>query len=117
MAEFSPSDPMPTAAHKARAAELKKQLDEHGYRYYVLDQPVIADAEYDQLFHELVALEAAYPALASEDSPTHRIGGSILAEFAEVAHRVPMLSLGNAFADEDVINFDRRCREGLRHRG
>ncbi len=104
---------MPTAAHKARAAELKKQLDEHGYRYYVLDQPVIADAEYDQLFHELVALEAAYPALASEDSPTHRIGGSILAEFAEVAHRVPMLSLGNAFADEDVINFDRRCREGL----
>ena len=104
---------MPTAAHRARAAELKKQLDEHGYRYYVLDQPVIADAEYDQLFHELVALETAYPALASEDSPTHRVGGSILAEFAEVTHRVPMLSLGNAFADEDVINFDRRCREGL----
>ena len=104
---------MPTAAHIARAAELKKQLDEHGYRYYVLDQPIIADAEYDQLFHELVALEAAYPALASEDSPTLRVGGGILAEFAEVAHRVPMLSLGNAFADDDVINFDRRCREGM----
>ena len=104
---------MPTPADINRAAELKQQLDEHGYRYYVLDDPVVTDAEYDRLFHELVALEAAYPQLARADSPTHRVGGKILAEFAEVVHRVPMLSLGNAFTDEDVANFDRRCREGL----
>ena len=104
---------MPTPADITRAAELKQQLDEHGYRYYVLDDPVVTDAEYDRLFHELVALEAAYPQLAREDSPTHRVGGKILAEFAEVVHRVPMLSLGNAFTNEDVANFDRRCREGL----
>lgn len=106
-------EPMPTAAATIRAAELKQQLDEHGYRYYVLDDPVITDAEYDKLFHELVALEATYPQLARADSPTHRVGGNILAEFTEVIHRMPMLSLGNAFTFEDVANFDRRCREGL----
>lgn len=97
----------------SRAIELKTQLDEHGYRYYVLDEPVIADAEYDKLFHELVALEQKYPELASAASPTHRVGGGTLAAFSEVTHRVPMLSLGNAFTADDAANFDRRCREGL----
>jgi DNA ligase (NAD+) len=98
---------------RARADELRKSLEEHLYRYHVLDQPVIADAEYDKLFHELVALETQFPELATADSPTQRVGGKILDQFAEVTHRVPMLSLGNAFSDDDIINFDRRCREGL----
>jgi DNA ligase (NAD+) len=97
----------------ARAVELSNLLEEHLYRYHLLDAPTIADAEYDKLFHELVALETAYPALASADSPTQRVGGKILDGFAAVTHRVPMLSLGNAFSDEDALNFDRRCREGL----
>ena len=97
----------------SRVAELKRLLDEHGHRYYVLDEPLISDAEYDVLYCELVALETAHPELATADSPTRRVGGKPLDEFAQVTHRVPMLSLGNAFSDEDVINFDRRCREGL----
>ncbi len=95
------------------AAELRQTLEEHLYRYHVLDQPVIADAEYDQLFHELVAIETAHPELLTADSPTQRVGSKPLDEFNAVSHRVPMLSLGNAFSDEDATNFDRRCREGL----
>ena len=115
MADSSFSGALPSASTVAiaRVGELKALLDDHGYRYYVLDQPVIADAEYDKLFHELASLEAKYPELASADSPTHRVGGGILAAFAEVSHRVPMLSLGNAFNADDATNFDRRCREGL----
>ena len=96
-----------------RVAELKRLLDEHGRRYYVLDEPLISDAEYDLLFRELAALEAAHPLLQSADSPTRRVGGAPLDKFSQVTHRVPMLSLGNAFTAEDVVNFDRRCREGL----
>ena len=106
-ASDSPSPPV------ARAAELKRLLEEHGHRYYVLDEPLISDAEYDALYRELVALEAALPELATPDSPTRRVGGTPLDEFAQVLHRVPMLSLGNVFTDDDVVNFDRRCREGL----
>jgi DNA ligase (NAD+) len=97
----------------ARAAELRKTLEEHLYRYHVLDEPAIADAEYDALFNELVALEAAHPELVTPDSPTQRVGSKVLDGFAAVTHRVPMLSLGNAFSEEDAQNFDRRCREGL----
>ncbi len=97
----------------ARAAALRKELDEHLYRYHVLDQPIIADVEYDRLFTELQELEARYPELATPDSPTQRVGGPPLQEFDEVQHRLPMLSLGNAFTDEDIEQFDRRCREGL----
>jgi DNA ligase (NAD+) len=103
------STPLPVA----RAAELRKTLEEHLYRYHVLDEPAIADAEYDALFNELVALEAAHPELATADSPTQRVGSKVLDGFAPVTHRVPMLSLGNAFTEEDAQNFDRRCREGL----
>ncbi len=109
--QSAPEQPAPEVV--ARAAELSTLLEEHLYRYHVLDAPTIADAEYDKLFHELVALETAYPALASADSPTQRVGGKILDGFAAVTHRIPMLSLGNAFSDEDALNFDRRCREGL----
>ena len=97
----------------ARAAQLRRELEQHNYNYYVLDQPTIADAEWDRLFHELVALETAFPELLTADSPTQRVGSKPLAAFASVTHRVPMLSLGNAFSDDDIDNFDRRCREAL----
>ena len=97
----------------ARAAALHVALDEHSHRYYVLDDPAVSDAEYDRLFRELQDLEAAHPELVSADSPTQRVGAPPLAAFASVAHSVPMLSLNNGFSDEDVINFDRRVREGL----
>ena len=96
-----------------RIAQLKRELEQHNRNYYVLDRPTIADSEWDKLFHELVALEAQYPELLTADSPTQRVGGKPLDMFEEVTHRVPMLSLGNAFADADIDNFDRRCREGL----
>ncbi len=97
----------------ARAQQLRREIEQHNYNYYVLDQPTIADAEWDRLFHELLALENAHPELQSADSPTQRVGSKPVDAFAEVTHRVPMLSLGNAFTDEDLENFDRRCREGL----
>jgi DNA ligase (NAD+) len=97
----------------ARAAWLRAEIERHNHAYYVLDAPVIPDAEYDTLFRELQEIEAAYPALLTADSPTQRIGGSPLPEFRSVDHRVPMLSLNNAFSAEEVTAFDRRCREGL----
>ena len=96
-----------------RIAQLKRQLEQHNHNYYVRDQPTIADGEWDQLFHELLALETQHPDLQTRDSPTQRVGGKPLDMFDEVTHRLPMLSLGNAFNDEDIDNFDRRCREGL----
>jgi len=96
-----------------RAAELRAELAQHNHRYYVLDDPEVSDAEYDALFRELQALEAQHPELASPDSPTQRVGATPLAAFGTVAHKVAMLSLNNGFSDEDVINFDRRVREGL----
>ena len=102
-----------TAQVTERIAQLKRELEQHNYNYYVLDQPTIADGEWDQLFHELLALETQHPDLQTRDSPTQRVGGKSLDMFDEVTHRLPMLSLGNAFNDEDIENFDRRCREGL----
>jgi DNA ligase (NAD+) len=102
-----------TAAPAARAAELRARLKEHDYRYYVLDDPSVSDAEYDRLMLELRALEAAHPELITADSPTQRVAGAPLAAFGEVVHRVPMLSLDNAFTEDDVRAFDRRLRERL----
>ena len=96
-----------------RAAKLRAALEEHNYRYYVLDAPSIDDAEYDALFRELQALEREHPALATADSPTQRVGGAPAAEFEPVPHRVPMLSLNNAFTAEEAGAFDRRVREAL----
>jgi len=96
-----------------RAADLRRQLQEHNHRYYVLDTPSIADAEYDALFRELQALEAAHPELRTPDSPTQRVGGVASAEFAPLRHRVPMLSLNNCFSEDELRDFDRRVREGL----
>lgn len=97
----------------ARAQQLREAIDQHNYRYYVLDAPLISDAEYDRLFRELQALEARHPELVTPDSPTRRVGAAPLSEFAEVRHGIPMLSLNNAFAQEDVAAFDRRICEAL----
>jgi DNA ligase (NAD+) len=98
---------------RRRAEALRREIEDHNYRYYVLDAPVITDAEFDKLFRELAELEAAHPDLVTPDSPTQRVGGAPLDEFPQVVHRSPMLSLNNAFTEEDLIGFDRRVREGL----
>ena len=100
-------------AAKNRILELRAELDQHNYRYHVLDEPSIPDAEYDRLFHELKALEAAHPELITSDSPTQRVGSAALSAFTQVRHEVPMLSLGNAFEETDMREFDRRVTEGL----
>jgi DNA ligase (NAD+) len=97
-----------------RAMALREQIDYHNYRYYVLDDPEIPDAEFDKLFRELQQLEQDYPALITSDSPTQRVGAAPLTEFGEIKHVVPMLSLDNAFSDDEVRAFDRRIREGLK---
>jgi len=101
------------AGAAARAAELRAQLAQHDYRYYVLDDPEVPDAEYDRLMSELRALEAADPTLITPDSPTQRVSGTPSSAFGEVVHRVPMLSLDNAFTEEDLTAFDRRIHERL----
>ena len=102
---------MTSQAAVARVRELRELIERHNHAYYVLDDPSVPDAEYDRLFQELVALERAHPELATPDSPTQRVGAAPLAEFAPVVHDVPMLSLANAFTDEDIGEFDRRMRE------
>ncbi|MGD8176704.1 NAD-dependent DNA ligase LigA [Marinimicrobium sp. ARAG 43.8] len=101
------------AEQSARAQELRATLQEHNYRYYALDDPDIPDAEYDRLMRELQALEAEYPALITADSPTQRVGATPLSAFATVTHELPMLSLDNAFNEEDLEAFDRRVRDRL----
>lgn len=93
------------AAPAARIAELRRRIDDANHRYHVLDDPSIPDVEYDRLMRELEALEAAHPELVDFDSPTQRVGNAPSAKFAEVTHAVPMLSLANAFTDEEVNEF------------
>jgi DNA ligase (NAD+) len=98
---------------EARTAELRAQIAHHDRRYYVLDDPEIPDAEYDKLMVELRGLEAEYPDLITPDSPTQKVSGEPVSAFGVVTHQVPMLSLENAFSDEDLQNFDRRIHERL----
>ncbi|WP_151634944.1 NAD-dependent DNA ligase LigA [Noviherbaspirillum aerium] len=115
--ETSAADSMagrPEESHwQERAAWLKAELNRHSHAYYVLDNPSIPDAEYDKLFRELVELEQAHPDLVTSDSPTQRVGGQPLPQFEQVRHAIAMLSLNNAFDEEDIVSFDRRVREGL----
>lgn len=92
---------------------LREQIHEHNYRYYVLDDPSVPDAEYDRLMNRLRELENSYPELISPDSPTQRVGSRPQAAFNAVPHEVPMLSLDNAFTEEDLREFDRRVRDRL----
>ena len=103
----------PPADILARMAALVEELNRHIYNYHVLDAPTIPDAEYDRMFRELQELESLYPQAVSPDTPTSRVGAAPIPEFSQVTHAVPMLSLNNGFADEDVDNFDRRVREAL----
>lgn len=92
-------------------AELREQIEKHNYAYYVLDQPSISDAEYDELMRKLMELEEQYPQYKTSDSPSQRVGGAPLEAFQKVTHRVPMLSLSNAFNEGDLRDFDRRVRQ------
>jgi DNA ligase (NAD+) len=96
-----------------RVAELRETIDYHNYRYYVLDDPVIPDAEYDRLLRELEKLEKQYPGLITPQSPTQRVGAAPLESFGEIVHQVPMLSLANAFDEQELSDFDRRVRARL----
>ncbi|HEY7699732.1 MAG TPA: NAD-dependent DNA ligase LigA, partial [Vicinamibacteria bacterium] len=98
---------------RRRALELRREIAEHNYRYHVLDAPVISDAEYDRLFQELKALESEHPELASPDSPTQRIGAAPAGDFRPVKRATPMLSLENAFGEEDLREFAARVRRFL----
>ena len=99
------------------AEALRTELNYHNYRYYVLDDPEIPDAEYDRIFHELQALEARFPDLVTVDSPTQRVGAAPRPEFSQVRHRLPMMSLENAMSDEKLAEFHRRIMSGLRRDG
>lgn len=96
-----------------RAHILREEIERHNHLYYVLDTPSIPDAEYDRLFTELQQLESRFPELLTTDSPTQRVGGAPLPHFEQIQHRTPMLSLNNAFENEDIDAFDRRAREAL----
>lgn len=98
---------------KKKITALHEQLNDHNYRYYVLDDPSIPDAEYDRLLRELVELETRFPELKTANSPSQRVGAAPLAEFAEIEHRVPMLSLANALDEEEMRAFDKRVRDKL----
>ncbi|MQR00035.1 NAD-dependent DNA ligase LigA [Glaciimonas soli] len=102
-----------TADWRARAAWLSTELNRHNHAYYVLDMPSIPDAEYDALFRELQVLEQQHPELQTATSPTQRVGAAPLPQFDQVTHSIPMLSLGNGFEDTDIVEFDRRVRDGL----
>ena len=99
-----------SGAKKIKA--LREEIEAHNYHYYVLDAPVIPDSHFDKLLQDLQALEEDRPDLITEDSPTQRVGGAPLDRFETVVHQVPMLSLQNVFSEDELFDFDRRCREG-----
>jgi DNA ligase (NAD+) len=103
---------MPSPAQ--RAAELRRLIDHHNYLYYTEAKPEISDREFDRLLEELKALEAKHPELVTPDSPTQRVGGQPVEGFATVAHRIPMLSIDNTYNADDLREFDKRVRKGLR---
>ena len=104
---------MTNKKNQQRIDTLREELDSHNYSYYVLDNPEIPDSEYDRLLRELGELEQQHPELITTNSPTQRVGATPLDSFSEVQHEIPMLSLGNAFSEHDMTDFDRRIREGV----
>lgn len=104
---------MDKASAKKKVEKLREDIHHHDYLYYVLDKPEISDAEYDKLFRELVELEEQFPDLVPPDSPTQRVGGEPLKAFKTVTHKTPLLSLDNVMNEEELLDFDRRVREGL----
>lgn len=98
---------------KQRILQLRRDLQEHNYKYYVLNQPSISDQDFDFMMHELQDLEARHPEMADPDSPTQRVGSDISTEFKQVAHKYPMLSLSNTYNEQDVADFYESVRKGL----
>jgi len=98
---------------KERVDKLRREIDEHNHRYYVLNLPSISDFQYDILLNELETLEKRYPELVSDDSPTMRVGSDLIKEFVQYTHTYPMLSLGNTYNEEELREFDSRIRKGL----
>ncbi|PKN45994.1 MAG: DNA ligase (NAD(+)) LigA, partial [Deltaproteobacteria bacterium HGW-Deltaproteobacteria-16] len=101
---------------RQRLQSLRQELNLHAHRYYVLDDPILADAEYDRLFQELLALEQQHPELITADSPSQRVGGAPLAQFRTVPHTIPMLSLENAFDGDALVEFEERLFRFLQSR-
>src|SRR3989338_5111293 len=104
---------MERATAKKRIEKLREEIRRHDHLYYVLDKPEISDEAYDKLYKELETLENKYPELVSSDSPTQRIGGEPLKAFKTVTHKTHLLSIDNVNSQEDLVDFDRRVREGL----
>jgi len=96
-----------------KVSQLREALHHHNYCYYVLDDPEVSDAEYDRLMQELIRLEQAHPQLSRADSPSARVGAPPLTRFGTMTHSIAMLSLDNAFNDEDILEFDRRVKRNL----
>jgi DNA ligase (NAD+) len=101
-----------TEAEK-RIRSLSAEIEKHNHRYYVLDKPTISDFDFDKLLEELIALEKQFPELLSPNSPSQKVGGAVTKEFRPVRHKYPMLSLSNSYSEEDLLDFDRKVREGL----
>ncbi len=104
---------MTIAEAKKEIEKLRKEINYHNYCYYVLNQPVISDYEYDKLYQRLVELEKNFPDLVTPDSPTQRIGGEPLKEFKTVEHKIPMLSLDNTYSEDELLEFEKRVKKGL----
>jgi len=102
---------------RKRAEELRQEINYHNYRYYVLDDPVVSDAQYDKLLRELQQIESEHPELIAPDSPTRRVGAAPLSEFGEVRHKIPMTSMDNAFDDVEAREWDQRVRKSLEIEG
>ena len=96
---------------------LRKKIHYHNYRYYILDDPEVSDAEYDRLFRDLLAIEKHYPELVVPESPSQRVGAPVQGGFETARHSVPMLSLENGFSDSDTREFEERIRRFLKHTG
>lgn len=104
---------MDAASAEIRIKKLSEEIHFHNHQYYVLDRPTISDFEFDQLLEELISLEKKFPQFLSLNSPSQRVGGTITKEFKTVVHKYPMLSLSNSYSKEDLIDFDRKVKEGL----
>ena len=110
---MSAADERARAEAKVRVEELRERINHHSYRYHVLDDPEVSDAEYDELVGELRRLGETFPELITEDSPTQRVGGPVSDLFAPVQHRAPMLSLDNAFSEPELDAWADRVARGL----
>ena len=98
---------------KKRIKELRSLIEKHNYHYYVLDNPIVSDGEWDNLFKELERIEQQYPELAEKNSPTQRVGTTPIDNFETIKHRTPMLSLSNAMNNDELILFDERMKKLL----